>query len=139
MKRFLKPQKSNNNYLYVNLYKDGKRKKCYIHRLVAETYLPNLDNLPQVSHIDETRDNNCVDNLCWTTVKENNNMPLRLQRHSKRVKCIETGITYNSIKEAAIKNNVSKSGICSACNGKQKTSAGYHWAYYYEENEKEEI
>lgn len=59
-------------------------------------------------------------------------MPLRLQRHSKRVQCIETGITYNSIKEAAIKNNVSKSGICNACKGKQKTAAGLHWRYYEE-------
>ena len=133
MKKFLKPQKNNNNYLYVNLSKNGKRKKCYIHRLVAETYLPNLAGLPQVSHIDETRDNNCVDNLCWTTVKDNNNMPLRLQRHSKRVQCIETGIIYNSIKEAAIKNNINKGNISSVCNGKRQTAGGFHWKYVKDE------
>lgn len=131
----MKPQKNNNNYLYVNLCKDGKRKKSYIHRLIAETFLDNSNNLPQVSHVDETRDNNCIDNLCWASTKENNNMPLRLQRHSKRVQCLETGIIYNSIKEAAEKNNVSKGGICKACKGKQKTAANYHWQYYYEEKD----
>ena len=84
-KRFLKPQKGSNNYLFVSLCKDGVHKHYRIHRLVAETYLPNPAGLPQVSHIDETRDNNCVNNLCWSTAKDNNNMPLRLQRHSKRI------------------------------------------------------
>ena len=50
-------------YLYVGLYKNGKRKSYIVHRLVAETFLNNPDNLPEINHKDENKTNNCVDNL----------------------------------------------------------------------------
>ena len=108
--RFLKPQKGSNNYLFVSLCKDGVRKDYRIHRLVAETYLPNPDNLPEVSHIDETRDNNCVNNLCWSTIKDNRNTPLHKQRIKKTRKrnpvvCIETNEVFVSITDAAKAKN----------------------------------
>ena len=52
--------------LRVNLYIDGKRKICDVHRLVAQTFIPNPDNLPYVDHIDGYRKNNKRDNLRWT-------------------------------------------------------------------------
>ena len=63
-------------YKFVTLRnKNGERKHKSIHRLVAETYIPNPHNLPQVNHIDEDRFNNNVNNLEWVTASQN-------QRHS---------------------------------------------------------
>ena len=59
-------------YCMVNLTKDRKSKTRYVHRLVAEAYLENPDNLPQVNHIDGNKDNNSVDNLEWCSSSHNN-------------------------------------------------------------------
>ena len=61
-----------NGYCMVNLYKDKKPKTRYVHRLVAEAYLENPANLPQVNHKDGNKDNNTVDNLEWCTSLHNN-------------------------------------------------------------------
>ena len=55
----------------VNLYKDGKVKHHYIHRLVAEAFIPNPDNLPEVNHLDCNKFNNSVENLEWCDRKQN--------------------------------------------------------------------
>ena len=52
-------------YYYVDLTIDGKRHKCYIHRLIALQYIDNPDNLPEVDHIDRNKKNNSIDNLRW--------------------------------------------------------------------------
>ena len=62
-----------NGYLMTNLYKDGKRYAKRVHILVAQTFIPNPDNLPEVNHKDECKTNNCVDNLEWCDHKYNNN------------------------------------------------------------------
>lgn len=58
-------------YLTVGLWKNNKNKTCYVHRLVAEAFIPNPDNLPQVNHIDGDRQNNNINNLEWVTHQEN--------------------------------------------------------------------
>ena len=60
-------------YPFVSLYKNGKGKQRYIHRLVAEAFIPNPDNKPCVDHIDNCKTNNVVTNLRWVTYKENAN------------------------------------------------------------------
>ena len=67
-------------YKCVFLSKGNKNIQYKVHRLVALAFIPNPDNLPQVGHKDESRDNNIVTNLEWTNSKENNNMPLRIAR-----------------------------------------------------------
>ena len=67
----LKPQYGRHNYYAVHLTKDKLYKNALIHRLVAETFIPNSDKLPQVNHIDGNKYNNHVNNLEWCTCKYN--------------------------------------------------------------------
>lgn len=77
---------SDERYLSVTLYKCGAHKKCGVHRLVAEAFIHNPDNLPQVNHKDENPSNNSVDNLEWCTAKYNMNYGTVLQRRSEKLK-----------------------------------------------------
>ena len=63
---------TNGNYLIVKLHGTSGYKTCVIHKLVARTFIPNPDSLPQVNHKDENKFNNCVDNLEWCTAQYNN-------------------------------------------------------------------
>ena len=71
--RILKPARCGRqcNYWFVGLSKNGKVKQHYIHRLVAQAFIPNPENLPEVNHKDERPENNCVDNLEWCTALYN--------------------------------------------------------------------
>lgn len=69
----LKPARDKNGYLTIGVWKDGKRYSKKMHRLVAEAFIPNPDNLPQINHKDEDRENNFVENLEWCTNKYNVN------------------------------------------------------------------
>ena len=69
--KILKPQFNTNNYLYVNLCKDGKRNLFLIHRLVALAFIPNPNNKPEVNHQNGHPMNNYVGNLEWVTSSEN--------------------------------------------------------------------
>ena len=71
--KLLRLQKTNNGYIRVVLSKNRIKTGFQVHRLVALTFLPNPDNLPQVNHLDEDKTNNNVDNLEWCTAKYNNN------------------------------------------------------------------
>lgn len=68
----LSPTTADNDYANVTLYKDLKRKKFLVHRLVAEAFIPNPENLPHINHKDENKLNNNVDNLEWCTPLYNN-------------------------------------------------------------------
>jgi hypothetical protein len=70
--KLLKPMKDRRGYLYVDLKKDGQRKLHRIHRLVAEAFLLNPDNLPVVNHRDGNKENNHYSNLEWCTSSQNN-------------------------------------------------------------------
>ena len=69
----LRLQKTNNEYIQVYLYKNGIRTGLKVHRLVAQAFLPNPDNFPQVNHKDEDKTNNSVDNLEFCDAKYNSN------------------------------------------------------------------
>lgn len=69
--KLLKPYKSKKGYLSVDLRINGKRKIMLVHRLVAETFIPNIYNKPQINHIDGDKTNNNVNNLEWCTNGEN--------------------------------------------------------------------
>ena len=140
-KKFLKPsQVGRGKYRAAVLYKDGQRKDYYLHRLVLEAYNPveGMEAL-QVNHIDEDREHNYLQNLEWTTSKENNNHGTRNARIakalSKPVRCVETGVVYESQTIAAAAVGLANStGICGCLNGYQRTAGGYHWEYANEED-----
>ena len=76
----LKPRDNGRGYLEVGLHINKKRTHKYIHRLVAEAFIPNPNNKPEVNHIDEDKTNNSVNNLEWLTHKENNNYGTKNER-----------------------------------------------------------
>lgn len=85
-KYVLKPQQFiGKKYYYVPLWKDGAEKKKRIHRLVAEAFIPNPQNLPEVNHKDEDPSNNSVDNLEWCSRAYNANYGTRNKRTSDKM------------------------------------------------------
>lgn len=69
--RIIKQQLDNTGGFAVELYKNKQRKRIRVHRLVAEAFILNPENKPQVNHIDGNRQNNKLSNLEWVTQKEN--------------------------------------------------------------------
>lgn len=98
-------------YRIVGLSNNGKVKLKTMHRLLAEAFIPNPNNYPQINHIDGIKDNNSLDNLEWCTNQQNNQhaWAIGLKKTSEKQKesvsrivlDTETGIYYNSIAEAA--------------------------------------
>jgi len=105
--RLLLPN-SNNGYLYVSILYSNKYKYPSIHRLVAEHFIPNTENKPQVNHIDFDRTNNKVENLEWVTPRENVLHNKKHNRHgykSKSVINIKNKNIFRSIKEIRLIEN----------------------------------
>lgn len=121
------------NYVYVHLHKQGKTKVCLVHRLVAEAFIPNPDNLPEINHKDENPSNNCVDNLEWCTSKYNANYGNRNYKVAKaqgmRVVAYTDTIElqFNSQSEASRRLGVAQSNITSCIRNPNRTCGGYHW------------
>ena len=78
--RILKLSADRLGYLRAQLYSSSKRKSFLVHRLVAQAFIPNPDNLPQVNHRDENPSNDNVDNLEWCDGKYNVNYGTRVDR-----------------------------------------------------------
>lgn len=135
---------------------DGKRYSMKVHRLVAQVFIPNPNNLPQVNHKDENKANNNVENLEWITNSDNQRWGTCGLRKSiamkklhkdglfdsnkKKILCVEKDIIFQSIKDAArwlqensITNNPSANGITSniayVCTGAYKSAYGFTWKY----------
>lgn len=135
--RILKPGKNRGGYLFVILCKNGKQKLFLVHCLVAKAFIPNPNNWTQINHLDENKENNCVDNLEWCTAKYNSNFGTRTERVAKKLSLpiiatvIATGEVefYPSAKEAGIKLNCYSNNITKALKGKLKTSCKRTWKY----------
>lgn len=127
----LKPAIASIGYLQVKLYENGIRKHKYIHRIVAEAFIPNPNNYPEINHKDENKTNNHVENLEWCTRKYNVNFGTAIERaaqtQSKKVRAVnvETGevLTFNSAEEAGNKG-YSSGVVYKACSGVYKSGNG---------------
>ena len=130
-KKFLSPGKHRNGYLQVALWTNNKPKYYFIHRLVAEAFISNPNNLPQVNHKDEDKTNNNVWNLEWCDRRYNMNYGTMRERSSrkiaKEIRCVETNMTYWSAKEAERQTGIWATHIREACKNPKKTAGGYHW------------
>lgn len=129
-----------NGYLFTILTKDGVRKNHLIHRLVAQSFLPNPNDYECVNHKDENKTNNYVDNLEWCSHKYNSNYGTIRQRISnatmgernhnhKKVLCVETGIIYNGTGEAERETGIKSNHIRKCAIGKVKSNQELHWKY----------
>lgn len=129
--RVLKQAVDNHGYECVALYKDGKIKQCRIHRLTAEAFIPNPNNLAQVNHIDENKRNNDVSNLEWVTALHN----IQHSTHQRSCKINQLTLDgeyirqWNSSMDIEREFGFNSGGIISCCKGKQKTAYGYKWEY----------
>lgn len=125
---------NDSGYMRCILYdKDGSRKYTKIHRLVAQAFIPNPDNLPEVNHIDGDKTNNKVTNLEWVSHKRNMEHLYETKevKHIKAqpVLCVETNKIFPSVRKAAEAVGVNKQRVCDAIHIPNRTAAGYHWKY----------
>lgn len=136
-KRYLKHFNNGFGYEYVMMSLNGKYKQYKVHRLVAETFIPNPENKPFVNHIDCNRSNNYYKNLEWCTQKENINYAQKINSsfndRNKKVKQYdkENNLinTYESISEASRRTGITIASISYSANGKRKTGGGYIWHF----------
>lgn len=142
--KIIRQIKRRKGYVSVNLNKNGSHQAKLVHRLVAETFVPNPENKPFVDHIVPVLSGgtNHADNLRWVTHLENMNNPLTLEklrkldplRVAKKVKMIKDGVClreFNSVTQAA-EFIGGKTGNISHCLRKDycyKTAYGYQWEY----------
>lgn len=133
--KILKPIKHKGGYLYININK----KHYFIHRLVAQAFIPNPQNLPQINHKDENKTNNQVFNLEWCDSLYNMNYGTAKKRkiqtysnHYCNVLNIDTGKIYLNPKEASKDTGIHNDAISRVCRGEAKTAGGYHWRYINE-------
>lgn len=145
-------------YPHIDLYSLKNRKNYYIHRLVAELFVPNPENKPQVNHIDGNKLNNNVNNLEWVTESENiihgiktglkvykkgkqNAMYGKYGKDANRaVPILQFDLNNNLVKQWDSQIDIQRelgykqSVISNCCNGRGKTAYGYIWKHKAKEN-----
>ena len=129
-KKFLSPGDDGHGYQMVSLCKNGKTKSKRIHRLVAEAYLPNPENLPEIDHIVPLSKGgkNNVQNLQWISKKDNVKKAV-----CKKIYCIENGKVYESQTQAARELGLSQGNLSRVCRGIFEQTGGYHFKRMTEE------
>ena len=137
-KTLLKPQQNQRGYLMVSIYRKSKK----IHRLVAETFIPNPNNYPDVNHINENITDNRVENLEWCTKEYNHNYGTRNKRVSDKMingklskQVFQYDLNGNLIKEWPSTSEIERklgynhTNISACCLGRIKQAYGYIWKY----------
>lgn len=133
--KVLSTRPNNRGYIMVGLHKEKHFKLALVHRLVAQAFIPNPNNLPQVNHLDENKNNNCVNNLEWCTNKENHNYGTGHIRtaQKQRKKVYQYDLNGNFIKEFEGVTQAEKElkihNISQVCLGKYKQSKGFIFRY----------
>lgn len=145
--KVLSPANSGKGYMMLYLIKDGVKERKYIHRIVAESFIPNPNNYKQVNHKDGIKNNNNVENLEWVTPSQNikhayreglkkpffsgingKNHPcskgiLQIDKNNNIIK------KWENISRASEELNISVPCISMCCNGIRKTAGNYCWKF----------
>ena len=150
--KFLKASTTQSGYKYVQLFNEDGHKNKFVHRLVAQAFIPNPNELPQVNHKDENPANNNTSNLEWCDAKYNMNYgngkfkrrqnidyskPIFKENAIKNGKTVSIPVCmildgeiigrFESAKEASVKTGVSQSCILRVVHGERKSAGGYFW------------
>lgn len=147
----IRPTSGKHGHQYVSLYQDGKRTKQYVHRLVAENFIPNREKLPLVRHLNGDPTDNNVENLAWGTQVDNMRDAIELGtfRHfseNDRKKAVDARRTpikavrvdtqeefhFPSQQEAKRQLGVCQSDINGILKGRRRAAKG--WKFEYEED-----
>ena len=137
--KILKSRKDGGGYLRVSLSKEGKIKTFKVHRLVASAFIDNPNNLLEVNHINEIKDDNRVNNLEWCNKSYNCNYGSRNERMAKSKYIPILQFTkegklvrkWDSITEVEKELGFNHGSISKCCKGKNKTCGGFKWCYHY--------
>ena len=123
-----KPSIAANGYLVVLLHYRGSYKTKAVHRLVAEAFIDNPDNLPVVNHIDGNKLNNHVSNLEWCSYAQNSSHAVRHRlRTYSPVRCVETGKAFKTEKDAGEYYGLKSGSSIGKAIRTGRKAAGYHW------------
>lgn len=128
----LRIDKNGYNRCYIRDMNDNKRKDYKIHRLVAEYFIENPDNLQVVNHIDGNKQNNHISNLEWCTYSDNNYHAYRTGlTHSRKcpILCTTNNTIYSSQTEASEALNISRKCILQILRGEVYSFKGLHFEY----------
>lgn len=150
--RPLKPRADSSGYAEVQLWKNNRGKHKTLHRLFAEAYIPNPDNLPCINHKDEDTMNYSLDNLEWCTQSYNQNYGTANERRGPKISKALSGrpkpwiaeqkgipiiaidslgceTRYPSAREAARQLRLDQSTITAVLRGRRKSTGGYRFCY----------
>lgn len=139
---YILTQSVQQDYKFVTLLINGHQKRMRVHRMVAETFIPNPLQKPYVNHINGNRGDNNVENLEWVTPAENSQHAVAqgLWNKGKSRPVVQYNLdgiemaTYPSAAEAARQTGCSQSKITMCCRRQRETTNDYQWRYFDDEN-----
>lgn len=155
--RVMNQRKNHKGYRIVHLSKQGKGKWVLVHRIVANAFIENQLNKPQVNHIDGDKENNCAGNLEWVTGAENARhaadtglwfestkkmlnaahrpeVRKKIANSLKRKVIRSDGIVFSSVEEAAKSVGITHGAVSANIHGKSKLCGGYSFEFFKEED-----
>lgn len=122
---------SDKGYRRIQIRDNGVSRTVFVHRLVAEAFVPNPHGKPDINHINGNKSDNRPENLEWCTNEENLRHRYDILKHyhknRKAVICVETGEQFPSTLDASKSTGICRCNIGMCINHKRKTAGGYHW------------
>ena len=129
--KILKLKADKSGYMRVHLRVDNMDVFESVHRLVAKAFVLNSEGKNEVNHINGIKTDNRAENLEWCTRTENliHAYKTNLRKNAREVYCLELDRKFYSTRVASKELNLKHGHIINCCQGKQKTTGGYHWQY----------